>query len=152
MNYEPGDKVKIISLEKVRSYPEKRDGHYKIGDQWLWTPEMDRFAGTTQIIEFEYDGFYDMEGIDYTFSPEMIEGPADPVEQEVRKNTKGTGGKPTSLNWVDPAKRAADQIQQQEGQEELWEAAIGGLTMIQRNIDKDIIKFLTEHFIITRKK
>ena len=114
--YKPGDKVKIISLEKVMSYPIHKNC-YKING-YYWNREMDRMVGTVQEILTVGSDTYFIKGSIYYFSPEMIEGLADPVEQEVRKNTQGTGGKPTSLNWVDPEKRAGRQIKQQEGQEE----------------------------------
>lgn len=79
--YKPGDKVKIISMDKVRSYP-KRGKDYKIGNE-MWLPLMNSLAGTIQKIEFVDDGLYDMESIAYTFSPEMIEGPADPVGKSI---------------------------------------------------------------------
>lgn len=147
--YRVGDRVKIISLEKVRSYPETEDGNYEIGES-VWVQGMDHYAGTTQKI-YKSDAYYywvDKKG--FAFSPEMIEGPADPVEQEVRKNTKGTGGKPTSLNWVDPVKRAADRIQQQEGQEELWKDVI---YRYQTSVFiESFIKYMMEQYTITRKK
>jgi hypothetical protein len=83
MKYLVGQNVKIISMEKVRSYP-KRGKDYKIGNA-MWLPLMNPLAGTTQKIVFVGTDFYDMDDIVYTFSPEMIEGPAevDKIQEQI---------------------------------------------------------------------
>jgi hypothetical protein len=81
--YKPGDRVKIISMEKIRSYPDEGDGYYRF-PLLYWIPPMNYFAGTIQEISAIVEGGYNLkrDPKPFTFTPEMIEGPADPVEQQ----------------------------------------------------------------------
>src|SRR6185312_10743040 len=84
MKYNIGDKVKIISLEKVRSYQQDGDGYYMIdGD----LPFMEQLHGRSAnkevtIEDFTPSGNFHIEEYAGVFSPEMIEGPADTPETD----------------------------------------------------------------------
>ena len=84
MKYNIGDKVKIISLEKVRSYQQDGDGYYMIdGD----LPFMEQLHGRSAnkevtIEDFTPSGNFHIEEDAGVFSPEMIEGLADTPETD----------------------------------------------------------------------
>lgn len=46
-----------------------------------WHPAMNAIAGTIQKIDVAIQGHYGMNGSDWTFSPEMISGPAEPPNE-----------------------------------------------------------------------
>jgi hypothetical protein len=148
--YKIGDRVKIISMDKVRSYPKDQYGDYEIGgDIWIDAEDMDSFAGTIQEIgEVNSGNTNSLKGDpnEFNFTEEMIEGPA---EAGIMGNSKTISGGDNPYFWTKQMTESApaDPVEQEgEGQEELWREVFNPPT-----VHGSYLKELLDKYTITRK-